>query len=239
MLSTAWRRPGSSVGPPSASSAARNGWARRRCMDVSLASCRRMEWIRSSEHGPANDEMTMLTLWKETRDITSIQNVPRFLRSEGLSSVYSFTPGVIVVLKLPTMSSVIVPSSLSMTSTCRFAMLGTFLTFQDSFHVGLSVFTCTVDLRIVVSCAKRESLRDVHVFDTRVQFRYEVRIRGPDDIHLGYPRRSNKTEGNIDVFRLHAVRLGEFVRAVPGMVHGTSHLAEQMRHLQRISSGRH
>ena len=58
----------------------------------------------------------------------------------------SLAPGDTVALNVPTQSSVICPTSLSITVTFKFAVDGTLFTLQYSFHTGLSVLGCTVDL---------------------------------------------------------------------------------------------
>ena len=72
--------------------------------------------------------------------------MPRFLRNDILSIVHSFAPGDTDVENLPMWSSVMLPTSLSLTSTVRVAVFGTFLIFHSSFHTGESVSGLTVDL---------------------------------------------------------------------------------------------
>ena len=86
--------------------------------------------------------------YEERAQLTFNQKVPRFRRIARLSIAHSFAPGVTGSENLPMWSSVMFPTSLSLTSTVRVAVLGTFLIFHSSFHTGESVSIFTVDLQM-------------------------------------------------------------------------------------------
>ena len=148
-----------------------------------------------------------------------------------------------MVSKFPTQSSVMLPTSLSITSTCRFANDGTFLIFQYSFHTGCSVFGFTVDLQrdqTPINCFK---YLDLHVRQFVVEFRDKVRIGSPDDIHLWDSLGSDEVYRHINVFRLDTLALRPLMRAsldfLAGMFHRIADARDDMRHLQGILQAGH